>query len=99
MNDIRFDVDFNDRDRDGRLKASRRFASSVRVPEPGETVWVADDEGNRCRGTVSQVEGLIVYIDLDRSTWRVPGPASTRVIEDKRSRIRATERPFVPQLA
>lgn len=99
MKAFQFDVDFNDRDPDGRLKASMRFASDGRVPEPGETVWTADDEGNRCRGTVSEVRGLVVLIDLDRSTWRVLGPASTEVIESNKTRIQATERPFVPQLA
>lgn len=99
MNDISFDVDFNDRDKDGRLRASMRFASTGRVPDLGETVWIADDDGHRCRGTVSEVDGLIVHIDLDRSTWRVLGP-STEVIEDGPSfRVQVTERPFVPQPA
>jgi hypothetical protein len=66
---LSFEVDFNDLDRDGRLMASMRFASSVRIPDVGEPVWVADDEGNGCRGTVAAVEGLIIYVELDQLTW------------------------------
>jgi hypothetical protein len=65
-----FEVDFNDRDNEGRLKASRTFASSARTPDVGEVVVTRDDEGHSCEGTVTEVNGSIVYIDLDRSTWR-----------------------------
>ncbi len=65
-----FEVDFNDRDGAGRLKASRSFATSGRKPDIGETVLARDDEGNECKGTVAAVRGSIVYVDLDRSTWR-----------------------------
>jgi hypothetical protein len=74
-----FEVDFNDRDRDGRLVASRTFASSPRKPDVGETVLAHDDEGNRCEGTVSEVKDSIVYIDLDRSTWQRLTVAETPV--------------------
>ena len=65
-----FMVDFNDRDNAGRLKASRSFASSKRQPSIGEIVVARDDEGSECRGAVAAADGLIVYINLDRSTWR-----------------------------
>lgn len=65
-----FEVDFNDRDGNGRLKASRTFASSSRKPDVGETVVAQDDEGNQCEGTVADVNGSLVYIDLDRTTWK-----------------------------
>ncbi|MGA2163825.1 MAG: hypothetical protein ABSH36_05080 [Solirubrobacteraceae bacterium] len=82
MNPNQFDVDYNDRDREGRLMASMRFAAGNRIPEPGESVWTADDEGHTCRGTVSHVEGSVVYIDLDRSTWRVFRAVGMDTIED-----------------
>jgi hypothetical protein len=66
---ITFEVDFNDRNKDGRLLASMRFASGAVFPRPGERVWTYDDEGNGCEGTVYSVDGLIVTITLDRSTW------------------------------
>lgn len=66
---ITFEVDFNDRDSDGRLLASMRFASGPRVPEVGEWVWTADDEGHSCVGRVVALDGLIVHIELDRATW------------------------------
>jgi hypothetical protein len=68
--DLIFEVDFNDRDRDGRLKASRTFASSGRKPNVGEFVLAHDDEGNSCKGAVDEVRGSIVYINLDRTTWK-----------------------------
>jgi len=65
-----FMVDFNDQDNAGRLKASRSFASSKRQPSIGEIVVARDDEGGECSGAVAAVDGLIVYINLDKSTWR-----------------------------
>lgn len=74
MNDFEdgliFEVDFNDLDKDGRLKASRSFATSGRKPAVGEAVLAHDDEGNECGGTVAEVRGSIVYVELDRTTWR-----------------------------
>jgi|SRR5829696_1085552 len=65
-----FEVDFNDRDGHGRLKASRTFGSSGRKPNENERVLAHDDEGNECEGNVVEVNGSIVYIDLDRATWK-----------------------------
>jgi hypothetical protein len=67
---LTIDVDFNDVDRDGLLVASRRFASSPREPFSGERVWVSDDEGLGCEAAVDRVDGMIVYLRLDRSTFK-----------------------------
>jgi hypothetical protein len=72
---LTIDVDFNDVDLQGRLMATRRFASSLRKPDVGEWAFLVDDEGNRCWGRVERVDGLIVYLALDRSTWeRITAP-------------------------
>jgi hypothetical protein len=85
---ITFAVDYNDREPDGALLASMRFASSPWSPESGDLVWTADDEGNGCWGTVRATDGLLVTIDLDRATWTrqveidMPSDISLLVEED-----------------
>jgi hypothetical protein len=103
---LTFEVDYNDRDKDGRLMASMRFASSARFPDPGETVWTGDDEGNGCWGTVAAVDGLIVYIDLARETWSrrpnlvtaFPEPADTVRGEDIQTWTSDTTKLAEPEL-
>lgn len=64
-----FEVDYNDRDREGRLLASLKFARPSQAPAVDDYVWTADEDGNGCWGTVVGVNGHSVHIDLDRATW------------------------------
>lgn len=67
-------VDFNNVASGGRIKASLRHASSDRRPEPGETVYIHDDEGNACQGRVDDVREQIVVVEPDWSSWTSEAP-------------------------
>jgi hypothetical protein len=65
-----FRVDFSNVAPDGRMvKAALPHASSPRVPEEGEYVFLMDAEGNRCHGWIKRVQGLIAFVELDEASW------------------------------
>jgi hypothetical protein len=65
-------TDFNALDRDGRVKASLRFAATPEVPAVGEWVSLMDAESNSCLARVEVVDGLAVVARPDWATW-IPG--------------------------
>jgi hypothetical protein len=82
-----FRVDFNNVADGGRLvKASLPHASSYRIPGDGERVFLEDGEGNRCWGSVERVEGLVVLIEIDDTTW-VSGDQNWTGIAGEASRV------------
>jgi hypothetical protein len=78
-------VDFNNVADDGVLvKGSLRHADDPNhAAEPGESIFLYDGEGNDCYGYVDHVEGQIVYVRLDDSTWHAAGEPTTGEIETK----------------
>ncbi len=66
-------VDFSNSD-----EAGLTFARLERASRPvmeGEQVVALDGEGHECHARVARIEGALVYLELDRSTW--VGPAVT----------------------
>jgi len=61
-------VDFNELDDDGYLIALLPPQSPT--PDLGTRYHLLDTDGNYCRGTISSVEGRLVSLILDWSTWR-----------------------------
>lgn len=68
-----FNVDFNELDADeGRWVIASRLpphASSMRVPEPGEAVWLEDDEGNQCPGIVGEIFERTLLVEPIWDRW------------------------------
>ena len=62
-------ADFNSIDAERRFRASLRFAESAVRPQPGEWVRLRDDEGNSVRGIVDAVEGMVVRVRPEMTTW------------------------------
>lgn len=62
---MRYWADFNDIDENGRVFALRED----RNPVVGTRLHLADHEGNSCWGSVASVEGDLLYVDPDWSTW------------------------------
>jgi hypothetical protein len=60
-------VDFNELDDDGLLIALLPPESPD--PDPGTEFHLLDADGNYCRGTISSIEGRLVSLVLDWSTW------------------------------
>ncbi|MBV9142930.1 MAG: hypothetical protein JO115_18795 [Pseudonocardiales bacterium] len=60
-------VDFNELDDDGLLIALLPPESPA--PDSGTKFHLLDADGNYCRGTISSVEGRLVSLVLDWSTW------------------------------
>jgi|SRR5215210_865468 len=65
-------VDFNARDRDGRLSGLLRYAMGSRKPKIGEWVWLMDGDGNGCLGKVVEVNDTLVKVEPNWSTWDPP---------------------------
>jgi hypothetical protein len=71
-------ADFELLDDDGCSWLSRRFLRGPRTPRPGELVYLLDDGGRGCVGTVERVEGWYICVRPDWSTWtgdHLPGAA------------------------
>jgi hypothetical protein len=71
-------ADFELLDDDGCSWLSRRFLRGPRTPRPGELVYLLDDGGRGCVGTVERVEGWYVCVRPDWTTWTgdvLPGGA------------------------
>jgi hypothetical protein len=72
-------ADFELLDDDGCSWLSRRFLRGARTPRPGELVYLLDNSGRGCVGTVERVEGWYICIRPDWSTWtgaELPGGAT-----------------------
>jgi len=72
MDKLIFNVDFNEMHDDGlRVIGSRREGrvSSFRKPEPGEEVWLEDDEKNGCPGIIFEVRDRTVLIEPLWDRW------------------------------
>jgi hypothetical protein len=54
---------------DGCSWVSSRFMRGPRRPEAGEVVYLLDDNGSGCVGTVERVEGWYLCVRPDWSTW------------------------------
>jgi len=61
-------ADFNDLE-DGVVSGLQRYARGRRALRPPDHVLVRDGDGNRCWGNVQRVDGELVYVALDDSTW------------------------------
>jgi hypothetical protein len=71
-------ADFELLDDNGCSWLSRRFLRGPRTPRPGELVYLLDDGGRGCVGTVERVEGWYICVRPDWSTWtgdHLPGAA------------------------
>src|SRR4051812_26445207 len=65
-----FRTDFNNVADDGvQVKTSLYHGFSRRIPRDGERVLLRDSEGNRCWGWVRGIRGVIVFVELDETTW------------------------------
>ena len=60
-------VDFNNSDEHGRIFA--RLARASRDLEQGEVVLATDGEEHACQALVDEIEGELVYLELDWDTW------------------------------
>jgi len=93
-----FRVDFNNVADDGLLvKVSSRHVQGVyEAPEPGDSVFLFDDEGNECYGHVDHVRGKIIYVKLDESTWSPAGgeEETESILEVKGYQLPVVERPL-----
>lgn len=66
-------VDFNAVNRrDNRLSALLRYAMGSGRPEIGDWVWLMDGDGNGCLGRVVEVNGGLVKVEPNWSTWNPP---------------------------
>jgi hypothetical protein len=63
-------VDFNDLEDGGRIAAL--VEDSDRFPIVGQEALLTDDEGNACRATIEDVEGDLIHLALDWSSWNKP---------------------------
>jgi len=90
-------VDFNNVADDGVLvKGSLRHADDPsRVPEPRESIFLYDAEGNDCYGYVDHVQGQIVYVRVDDTTWHAAGERVSEAIETKGHRLAVEEQQLV----
>lgn len=62
-------VDYHDIDDEGRVLTLRRFFASPDVAALGRRVLTGDHEGNRCHGTVVDIDARgVVAIELDDAT-------------------------------
>ena len=62
-------VDYNDVDEQGRVMTLRRFFLSEVDVTVGRRVRTGDHEGNRCQGTVVEIQPSgVVAIELDQAT-------------------------------
>lgn len=64
---IRADFDLLDEERCARV--SLRFLSGPRHPRSGEIVYLLDDHGRGCVGTVEEVNGWSARVRPDWTTW------------------------------
>lgn len=64
-----YHADFNSLLEDGSLTVSRRYESSHRTPQIGESVELTDYEGNRCCGDVLSVSDKAVRVAVDLESW------------------------------
>jgi hypothetical protein len=62
-------ADFDLLDEEGLLRISMRFQKGPGVPEVGDLVYLLDDSGRGCVGTVEDVGGWYVYVRPDPRTW------------------------------
>ncbi len=65
-------VDFNAIDDRGRLSALLRYAMGSHRPKVGDWVWLMDGDGNGCLGRVVEVQGELIEVGPDWSTWNPP---------------------------
>lgn len=65
-----FHADLNSVMDDGSVAVSRRFASSKRNPQVGETVVIADHECNSYHAEVVSVTDKAVQAQVDFDSWR-----------------------------
>jgi hypothetical protein len=72
-------VDFNELDDDGLLIALLPPESPAH--DPGTELHLLDADGNYCRGTVSSIDGRLVSLVLDWSTWS-PEDGRWKVVRD-----------------
>lgn len=80
--DLVFRVDFNNYDAEGRyVKGSLYHGLSRRIPRTHERVFLKDGEGNRCWAWVRDKRGVILYFELDPSTWVSGEEASVQVAQ------------------
>src|SRR5437762_2347750 len=76
-------ADFNDAE-DGVVSGLQRYALGPRALRPPDHVLVRDGDGNRCWGNVQRVDGEVVYVALDDSTWASTPPRPTVTINESR---------------
>jgi hypothetical protein len=69
QDDLVFRVDFNSIDDDGRVKGSLYHGLSRRIPRIRERVFLQDGEGNRSWAWVADIRGVVLYFELDGTTW------------------------------
>lgn len=63
-------ADFNVFDEHGKLlKTSLYHGYSRRTPRLGERAILKDAEGNTCWGTFRESRGVLLFFELDDSTW------------------------------
>jgi hypothetical protein len=69
---MRLRVDFNQREEDGTVWVTMRDTGFVEDDclRSGVAVELWDDDGDACFGTVMRVEGGIMFVKPDYSTWR-----------------------------
>lgn len=65
-------VDFNSLEGDDLLTTTLRYATGPRRPIEGEWVRVTDSDGNSCLACVVRVEGILVEVKPEWSTWTSP---------------------------
>jgi hypothetical protein len=81
QDDLVFRVDFNNFDAGGKyVKGSLYHGLSRRIPRVRERVFLQDGEGNRCWAWVADKRGVILYFELDASTWVSGERSETRTL-------------------
>lgn len=68
--ELSFWADFNSVDEHRWFKASLRFADSPERPIEGEWVRLHDDEGNAVLGVVERIDGMILHVRPEMTSWR-----------------------------
>jgi len=67
-------VDFNNLKDDERLPTTLRYATGPRKPGVGDWVHIMDSDGDSCLAQVLRVEGMLVEVRPDWSTWKASAP-------------------------
>jgi hypothetical protein len=60
-------ADFNALDEHHRLRTSLRF--SIERPNEGDWIWLHDGEGSVVQGLVERVDGLVLEVQAEMSTF------------------------------